>query len=129
MRFHEKYYGDVHVISLDGKLIGEPETTQLHNIISSAIHAGKCKIILNLKNVGWMGSIGFGVITGGMMSARSAGGDLRLTGLNQKVDKLLTITKLNSVFQTFDSVNLAILSFQGQSEIPLISHTDSVLST
>jgi len=127
MRFHEKFYGDVLTIALDGKLIGEPETTQLHNILSSAITAGKCKIVLDLQKVEWMGSIGFGIITGGLMYARSAGGDLRLTGLNKKVAKLLTITKLNCVFQTFESIHKAISSYAGESEISLIDNNDSVL--
>jgi len=129
MRFHEKYYDDVIVIALDGKLIGEPETTQLHNIISSAITAGKCRIVLDLKNVEWMGSIGFGIITGGLMYARSAGGDLRLSGMNKKVAKLLTITKLNCVFLTFKSVNQAILSYQGKTEIPRVDKNDPILIT
>ena len=116
MKFNRIIYGDVHVISLNGKLIGEPETTQLHDLVELTIKEGGYKIILDLKNVEWMGSVGFGTITGCLILARRAGGDLRLAGLNKKVVKILTITKLNCVFQTYNTVTQGVSSYQTKAD-------------
>jgi anti-sigma B factor antagonist len=125
MQIHEKYYGDVLVLTLAGKLIGEPETEELHDKISVSIASGHHHLVLDLKKVEWMGSIGFGIITGGLILARSTGGDLRLTGLNGKVAKLLTITKLDGVFQNYKSIQEAVASYKNPSHQSKISEEDS----
>jgi anti-sigma B factor antagonist len=64
----------------------------------------------------WAGSLGIGALIGCLTAARSAGGDLRLSGLNHKILQLLHITKLDGVFKIYDTVDLAIDSFKQMSK-------------
>ena len=111
MQIHQREEHGVLVISLSGKILGDTETCQLNDVIKTALNAQKNQFVIDLKYVEWMGSVGFGCITGGLMLARQNGGDLRLTRINRKVGRLLTITKLDRVFQTYGTVNEGIKSF------------------
>jgi anti-sigma B factor antagonist len=117
MQIHQREEHGVLVISLSGKILGDSETCQLNDVIKTALNKQKNYIVLDLNNVEWMGSVGFGSITSGLLLARQSGGDLRLTRINRKVGRLLTITKLDRVFQIYRTVNEGIKSFTANSEI------------
>jgi anti-sigma B factor antagonist len=102
---------DTYVIHVAGNLSGYSETEQLHSEVKNCLAKITNKIVVNLGEVHWMGSVGLGVLICCLTSVRDADGDLRLTGINEKVKDLLEITKLNGIFQIFNSVQDAVNSF------------------
>jgi len=111
MIFVEKQQGDIVIISLRGKLIGSPETDQLTERIKSTMENKSVNIVIDLRQVNWISSLGIGAIMRNITGVRNAGGDLRLAGLGEKVKDLFSITKLIGVIQTFQNINEAVESF------------------
>jgi anti-sigma B factor antagonist len=108
----EKEIRDLIVITLKGKLIGQADTDQLHNCIKSVLDRDIKKIILNLKNLSRISSLGIGAIMRALTVVRDAEGDLRLAGLDSNIKNIFEITKLIGVIQIFDQNDQAIDSFK-----------------
>lgn len=116
MHFVERLDGGVIIISIKGKLTGPPETDKLNDWIQSKIEEGRLQIVLNLKHINWMSSLGVGALMRNMRIVREAGGDLRLTGLSDKVKDIFQITKLIGVIKIFDSDVEAAESFKEEKQ-------------
>jgi len=114
MHLVEKKNGDVIILSIKGKLVSQAETNILHDKINEYVENDVINIILDLKQVSWLASLGIGAIMRNLLKIRKAGGDLRLTGLSEKVKSLFSITKLIGVIQIFDTVNEALESFENE---------------
>lgn len=99
-------YGAV-VLELNGKLTGGPEAEQFRNVFTTLLDQGKTRIIINLKKVDWINSTGLGILIRYYSSIRKAGGDLVLCHVGDRIDSILYVTKLNLLFQAFDSVEEA----------------------
>jgi len=112
MHFVEQNFGDVKVLAIKGKLTDTPETDQLHAKIKLFLEDNRNKIVLDLKHVHWLASMGIGAIMRCVLTVRNSGGDLRLTGLTEKVLNIFSITKLTGVISVFDSVQEAVDSFK-----------------
>lgn len=112
MHFVERLEGDVLVMSIKGKLTGPPETDRLNELIQNRIKENRLKIVLNLKHIHWMSSLGVGSLMKNLRAVRDAGGDLRMTGLSEKVKDIFQITKLIGVIRIFDTDKEAIESFK-----------------
>ena len=112
MHFVEQNFGDVKVLAIKGKLTDTPETDQLHAKIKLFLEDKHNKIVLDLKHVHWLASMGIGAIMRCVLTVRNSGGDLRLTGLTAKVLNIFSITKLTGVIEVFDSVQEAVDSFK-----------------
>ena len=107
----ENEIDDLMVITLKGKLIVEEETEQLHTCIKSVLTRDINKIILDLKNLSRISSLGIGAIMRALTIVRNADGDLRLAGLDPNVKNIFEITKLIGIIQIFDQHDQAIASF------------------
>ena len=73
--------------------------------------ASKTNIVVDLSRVKFMNSSGLGMLIGGLTTMRKAGGDLRISGATDKIQSLLVVTKLITVFKHYDSVDKAVESF------------------
>lgn len=111
MQIKEQMHGDVAVISLKGKLMGGPETLAIHDKVKELVGNNINKVVIDLGNVKWMNSSGLGALMGSMTTLRNAGGELRLANVTDKVHSLFMITKLITIFETFDGVEEAVGSF------------------
>ena len=111
MHFVEQHFDDVLVLAIKGKLIGSPETETLHEKVTEYLNDKTKNIVLDLKHVHWLSSMGIGAIMRCTMTVRTNGGDLRLTGLSDKVKNVFSITQLVGVIHAYDSVKDAIDSF------------------
>ena len=112
MKIHQKeLYGAV-VLELNGKLTGGPEAETFRNIFRTLMEEGKKNIIVNLKKVDWINSTGLGILIAGYTSVRKAGGDLVLCNVGDRIDSILYVTKLNLLFQAFDSEEEAAEHFK-----------------
>ena len=107
----ERQAGDVTVLDLEGKVtIGEGSVT-LRNAIRRLLGEGKNKILLNLAGVGYIDSSGIGELVSSFTAVKKEGGTLKLLNLTQKIQDLLAITKLLTVFDVYDSEADALSSF------------------
>jgi anti-sigma B factor antagonist len=111
MSLTEKFDGNVDVVSLSGKLMGGPEVGDLHAAIKSCLDKKTNKIVINLKDMQWMGSVGIGILICCLTTVRNAGGDLKLAGLNKKIIKILVNTHLDHVFEIHPTAQQAVQSF------------------
>lgn len=102
-----------HVMILDvkGRITLGDEIHDLRDAVRGMLEQGKKKIILNLADVDYMDSSGVGELVGCYTAVRNAGGELKLLNLSQKVQDILYVTKLYTVFDVRDDEFTAVKSF------------------
>jgi anti-sigma B factor antagonist len=111
MQIEERSAGDVTVLDLKGKMtLGEGDE-QLRDKINSLVQQGQRKIVLNLEGVPYLDSAGLGEIVRTYTTISRQGGSLKLLNLTKRITDLLSITKLLTVFETYDSEADAVRSF------------------
>ena len=117
MVIEERIIGDVTVLDLKGKMtLGEGDEL-LKDKINSLIHQGQKKLLLNLEGVPYIDSAGLGEIVRTYTTVSRQGGNLKLVNLTKRITDLLSITKLLTVFETFDSEPDALKSFAAQAQV------------
>ena len=102
----------VTVVNLEGKLMLGEDTAQFRTRIRELIDSGAKKILLNMGNVNYLDSSGVGELVRAYASASSQGGQLKLLNLTKRIHDLLSITKLLTVFETYENEMHAMDSFR-----------------
>ena len=102
------------LITLKGNVMGGPDGAKLHDTLHQYKEQDKKNIVVDLSKVKFMNSSGLGMLISGMTTMRNAGGDLRLANVADRIQSLLVITKLITVFKHYDSVDEAINSYQAE---------------
>ena len=112
MEIEERANGGVMILDLKGKLtIGEGDEL-LKDKVNSLIQQGHQKLLLNLEGVPYVDSAGLGEVVRTYTTVSRQGGKLKLLNLTKRIEDLLAITKLLTVFETFESEPEAVKSFQ-----------------
>src|SRR5262245_19559961 len=107
---------NVVVFDLSGKLtIGEP-VMQVRESLRSSVNEGVRKFILNLRDVSYIDSSGLGELVSSYTTVRNKGGDVKLLNLTAKSKDLLQMTKLLTVFDTYDDEAKALTSLEGEAK-------------
>ena len=106
----ERTLDDVTVLDLDGNLALEGNA-QFRKYITAIIDAGTRKLIVNMAKVPYMDSSGLGELISCYTKLQRVSGRIKLLHLSDRLHHLLVITKLTSVFETFDSEPAAVASF------------------
>ncbi len=112
MAIREKIVGDMVVIKVRGTLMGGDETTQVHEKVKTLIADGMHKIILDLAKVKWMNSHGLGMLMACYSTVTNANGKIGIARVSEKVKSLMNITKVNTLFDNFESIDQAVASFR-----------------
>lgn len=99
------------ILEFKGNVMGGPDAVKLNKTLHELIDEGKTNIVADLGKVGFMNSSGLGMLIGGLTTVRKAGGDLRIANATDKIESLLVVTKLITVFKHFTSVEEAVKSF------------------
>jgi anti-sigma B factor antagonist len=111
MDIAERTVSEVTVLDLKGKMtLGEGDEL-LKDKINSLLASGKKKLVLNLEGVPYIDSAGLGEIVRTYTTVSRQGGSLKLLNLTKRIEDLLSITKLLTVFETFDTEAEAVNSF------------------
>lgn len=110
MNINERTLNDVTILDMDGNLVRE-ENSQFRTHVTAVINAGARKLILNLAGISHMDSSGLGELISCHTAIQKLGGSIKLLSLNHRLQNLLVITKLNTVFETFELESAAIASF------------------
>ena len=112
LEIQERQAGDVTILDMDGKITIGEGSTALRTAIRRLAEEGKKKILLNLEKVGYMDSTGLGELIASYTTVSRDGGQLKLLQLSGKLQDLLVITKLLTVFDTYDTESDALGSFK-----------------
>lgn len=112
MEIQERSSGDVTILDVKGRMtLGEGDLL-LKDKINSLLLQGQRKLLLNLEGVPYMDSAGLGEVVRTYTTVSRQGGSLKLLNLTKRIQDLLAITKLLTVFETFDSESEAVRSFK-----------------
>jgi len=99
------------ILELKGNVMGGDDTKDFNELLHKLIDEGKKNIIVDLSDVKFMNSSGLGMLIGGLTTMKKANGHLKLARVTEKIESLLIITKLITIFECYESVDEAIKSF------------------
>ena len=117
MQISERAVGDVVVLDVKGRITLGDGDEILKDKVNAVVNAGKKKIILNLAEVPYVDSAGLGEIVRTYTTVSRQGGSLKLLNLTKRISDLLSITKLLTVFETFDTEPEAVKSFSASAKV------------
>src|ERR1043166_6384781 len=112
LNINERQAGDVTVLDMSGKITIGEGSVALRTAIRRLLEEGKKRILLNLAGVSYIDSSGIGELVSSYTAINKDGGQLKLLNLTQKLQDLLTITKLLTVFDVYESEAEALNSFK-----------------
>jgi anti-sigma B factor antagonist len=117
MQIEERIVDDVTILDLKGKMtLGEGDEL-LKDKVNSLVNQGRRKIVLNLAEVPYIDSAGLGEVVRTFTTVSRQGGSLKLLNLTKRITDLLSITKLLTVFETFESESDAVRSFSASAKV------------
>jgi len=99
------------VVELKGNVIGGPEAEEFSKLLHSYLDEGKKNVVVDLSSVKFMNSSGLGMLISGFTTLKNGSGSFKLARATEKINSLLVITKLITIFENYDSVEEAVKSF------------------
>jgi len=102
----------VEVVEAKGKFLGGADTGELDERLYALLGRGCKQVVIDLGNAEWINSSGIAILIHHWKKFRDQGGDMKLANLTQKIERILVISKLTTVFDTYDSLDAAIASFK-----------------
>jgi anti-sigma B factor antagonist len=116
MQIDERTVGDVVVLDLKGRVMLGDGDEVLKDKVNSLLNQGMKKIVLNLAQVPYIDSAGLGEVVRTFTTVSRQGGHLKLLNLTKRITDLLAITKLLTVFDTYESETEAVQSFSASAK-------------
>lgn len=110
MKFVDSLQENLVVLNISGKIMGGEETTFFHGKIHEYIDQNKKNFVVDMAKVDWMNSVGLGMLISALTTVKNSKGRLVLANIT-KIESILTITRLISVFEHYDSREEALKSF------------------
>ena len=112
LNIRERQAGDVTILDMEGKITIGEGSVAVRSAVRRLLEEGKKKILLNLAAVGYVDSSGIGELVSSFTTINREGGQLKLLNLTQKIQDLLAITKLLTVFDVYEDESAALNSFK-----------------
>lgn len=112
MRTTTRQAGAVTILDVSGRIVLGEESAALRARIVDLLKQGNKQILLNLSEVTQIDSLGLGILVSSFTSVRKQDGQLKLLNLTSKVQDLLQVTRLYTVFEIMNDETAAIKSFQ-----------------
>ena len=110
IKVNEKY--EAVVVELKGNVMGGPEAQEFSDLLHKLLDENKKNIVVDLASVKFMNSSGLGMLISGYTTIKNGGGGLKLANATEKINSLLVITKLITIFEHYESVEEAVQSFK-----------------
>jgi|SRR5688572_10364572 anti-sigma B factor antagonist len=112
MQIDERMNGEVTVIKVTGDItLNQGGDVMLKDKVQSLLQQGRTKLVLDLGNVSYVDSAGLGQLVQIHSTAKTNGGSLRLVNVTKRLKDLLVVTKLVTIFDSYDSEADAVASF------------------
>ena len=123
LKIQERKLNDITVLDLDGTFAmgGHADFKQR---VETAITDGSRRLLINLAKVSYMDSSGLGELISGYTKMQRVSGQMKLFNLSKRLNQLLVITKLITVFETFDSESEAVSSFTPDAKLLEVTSAD-----
>jgi anti-sigma B factor antagonist len=112
MKIEKRKNGKVTILDLKGKILSGEGIEELRQTIDSTIKQDEKQLVLNFAEVPYLDSTGLGEVVRSYTTLKKAGGTIKIANLTNKVQDLLSVTKLITVFETFQNENDAVKSFK-----------------
>ena len=112
LRMVERIVDDVTILDMSGRLVLDRGDVEFRDCINSLLDRGRKLILLNLRDVTYIDSAGVGMMVAKMIGLRRAGGDMKLLHLTARSHRVMTITRLLTVFEAFEDEEAAVRSFK-----------------
>ena len=111
IKLNTRQVGDVTVLDVAGRITLGEGSSALRDALKDLMAKGSKKILLNLAEVSYIDSSGIGELVSAFTTVTNQGGQLKLLSLTKRVQDLLQITKLYTVFEVFEDEPAAVRSF------------------
>ncbi len=112
MKIEKRKNGNVTILDLKGKILSGEGIEELRQTIDTTIQQNEKQLVLNFAEVPYLDSTGLGEVVRSYTTLKKAGGTIKIMNLTNKVQDLLSVTKLITVFETFQNENDAVKSFK-----------------
>lgn len=106
--------GAVTILTLKGRLVADEADFLFTQQVNALVAEGRARIVVDFSDVNAIDSGGVGTLVAKLLSARRAGGDLRLVRLTERTRRVLEITRLLGVFHVFESADAAVHSYAAE---------------
>jgi anti-sigma B factor antagonist len=111
MNIAQRQVGDIAIIDLQGSIMFEDGDLELRSAVTGVLESGRTKVILNMAEVPYLDSAGLSELVRSLVAVRRRGGRMGLLDLTRKVHGVLSVTRLLTIFESFDSEAEAVESF------------------
>ncbi|HEV7923240.1 MAG TPA: STAS domain-containing protein [Thermoanaerobaculia bacterium] len=111
MKASSRSVNGVEIVKLDGKITIGSGDQQLREVITNALNSGKTNLLLDMSGVTTIDSSGIGELVGSFTTVTNRGGKLKLLHLPAKLNELLHVTQLITVFEVYENESEAVGSF------------------
>jgi anti-sigma B factor antagonist len=111
MKVLKEQKGDITVLRLRGTLMGGPDSKVFDEALSDALERGETNVLVDMADISWVNSTGLGILIAGHRTLSLKGGVLKLLHVSKRIESLLMVTKLNTLFESYDDESQAIASF------------------
>jgi anti-sigma B factor antagonist len=111
MKIDKRVQGGVTILDVEGKITIGKGDVALREAVQQALAEGATKLLIDLADVTMIDSSGVGELVSAFTTVTNRGGKLKLLNLPPKVNDILQITQLITVFEVFDNVNEAVASY------------------
>lgn len=111
MKIDKRVQGGVTILDVEGKITIGKGDVALREAVQQALTEGATKLLIDLADVTMIDSSGVGELVSAFTTVTNRGGKLKLLNLPPKVNDILQITQLITVFEVFDNVNEAVASY------------------
>ncbi len=111
MKIKERRRDGVAILDMSGKLMGGPDADAFSETLKTLVHEGFRNVIVNMEKVSWVNSTGLGILISGYSTLRKSGGELKLLKVSERIENIFIVSKLHTVFQSFQDEEEAVRSF------------------
>ncbi len=111
MKITDREDNGIVILELKGNIMGGDDEAVFYDKLRELIDQNKKKVVLDLAKVEWINSRGLGILISGLTTMRNSGGQLKIARVVEKVKSLLTMTRLITVFDSYETVDEAVKSF------------------
>lgn len=111
MKYNREDSGEVTILRLEGKLMGGPDADEFKRVVKELVAEDRTGILVDMGKVSWVNSTGLGILISNYTTVKNSGGTLKLMGVNKRIDQIFMVTKLHTIFDTFEDEAKALASF------------------
>ncbi len=111
LKIKERRRDGVAILDLSGNLMGGPDAEAFNEVLRTLMHEGVRNVLVNLEKVKWVNSTGLGILISGYTTLQRSGGELKLLKVTKRIENIFIVSKLSTVFQSYDDEDEAVRSF------------------